>query len=127
MQGIDRMNAASLARMRRELAVAARARTTVTYGQLMNKHRLSRGGPLTRAIEEVDREEYRRGSPGFAAIIVRKDTGFPGGGFFVDEKLPRDLVRKKERSTDPRLSAREKRYVKRQQERIWTYYRARHD
>ena len=108
--------------LRRELIKAARARGTLTYGELMKLLGISRGRPLFDAIVEVDRAEYARGAPGFAAIIVRKDTGFPGGGFFCDDGLPPDLRRPFSRANDPKLSASELNYVKEAQKRIWEYY-----
>ncbi|MDG6983162.1 MAG: hypothetical protein JRN28_01190 [Nitrososphaerota archaeon] len=83
---------------------------------------ISRGHPLFEAIAAVDRAEYARGAPGFAAIIVRKDTGFPGGGFFCDDGLPPSLRRPFSRASDPTLSAAEMNYVKGAQKKIWDYY-----
>jgi hypothetical protein len=108
--------------MHEELLRAARRRTTVTYGRLMKSFHLSRGRRLSHEISEVDRLEREKGAPGFAAIIVRKDTGYPGGGYFCDDDLPVALRRAASRSTDPKLSASEKEYVGEQQERIWKYY-----
>lgn len=108
--------------LRKELVNAARARSTFTYGRLMKLLGVSRGRPLFDAISAVDRAEQARGAPGFAAMIVRKDTGYPGGGFFCDDKLPPELRRPYERASDPRLSAAEMNYVKELQKRIWDYY-----
>ncbi len=108
--------------MREELLDAARAHRTVLYGQLMKHYRLSRGRALSRAIGLIDRRECDEGAPGFAAIIVRKDTGLPGGGSFLDLDLPSDLVRSPDRRNDPRLSRKEQNYVRVQQHRIWRYY-----
>ena len=108
--------------LRKELVRAARERGTLTYGQLMKIMRISRGSPLFNAIVAVDRAEYAKGAPGFAAIIVRKDTGFPGGGFFCDANLPSPLRRPYERASDPKLSAAELNYVKESQRKIWDYY-----
>jgi len=95
----------------------------MTYGELMRRHQLSRGRPLTKAIGEIDSRELAQGAPGFAAIVVRKDTGFPGGGYFCDDELPPHLRRSKERRTDPRLSSAEKDHILRQQKKIWNHYR----
>ncbi|MDG6952788.1 MAG: hypothetical protein JRN55_00420 [Nitrososphaerota archaeon] len=111
-----------LGELRRELVRAAGSRGTLAYGQLMKIMGVSRGKALFDAIVAVDREEYARGAPGFAAIIVRKDTGFPGGGFFCDDELPQSLRRPYSRASDPRLSAAEMNYVKEAQKRIWDYY-----
>ncbi len=108
--------------LREELIRAARARGTLTYGQLMKIMGVSRGRPLWEAIVAVDKAEYAKGAPGFAAIIVRKDTGFPGGGFFCDDDLPPQLRRPFERASDPKLSAAEMNYVKEAQRKVWDYY-----
>jgi hypothetical protein len=108
--------------LRSELVRAAKARGTLTYGALMKIMDVSRGRPLWEAIVEVDKAEYARGAPGFAAIIVRKDTGYPGGGFFCDDGLPPSLRRPFEKANDPRLSAAEMNYVKDAQRKIWDYY-----
>src|SRR5574340_1530004 len=79
--------------LRLELVKAARAHGTMTYGQLMKILGVSRGRPLFEAIVEVGKAESAKGAPGFAAIIVRRDTGFPGGGFFCDDDLPASLRR----------------------------------
>ena len=108
--------------MKIDLLKAARAKSKVTYGELMKRYHLSRGRPLIRAIGQIDRLEYERGAPGFAAIIVRRDTGFPGGGYFCDDDLPPELRRISKSRTDPRLTLAEKDYVIEQQKRIWTHY-----
>lgn len=122
---LTRKTSMLLKEMRDELLRAALARKTVTYGYLMNKFGLARGSSgetVVGVLDEIDRAESRAGAPGFAAIVVRKDTGFPGGGFFCWAGLPAELRRPPERSNDSRLSLPEKEYVRRQQERIWTYY-----
>jgi hypothetical protein len=108
--------------LRQELVRAAKAHGTLTYGELMKIMGISRGRPLFDAIVAVDRDEYSKGAPGFAAIIVRKDTGFPGGGFFCDDDLPPSLRRPFSRASDPKLSAAEMNYVKEAQKKIWVYY-----
>ena len=117
-----RMQDPSIEDLRKELLRAARARGTLTYGELMRILGISRGRPLFEAISAVDRDEYRKGAPGFAAIIVRKDTGFPGGGFFCDDGLPLSLRRPYSGANDPKLSAAEMNYVKEEQKKIWDYY-----
>ncbi|HVC26523.1 MAG TPA: hypothetical protein VND40_00025 [Nitrososphaerales archaeon] len=100
----------------------------MTYGSLMRKFRLSRGAAggkgVVDVVGEVDRREAQGGAPGFAAIVVRKDTGYPGGGFFCWEGVPPALRRAKREGSNPRLTDAEKRYVRRLQEEVWGYYRA---
>ncbi|HEV2138442.1 MAG TPA: hypothetical protein VGR53_06340 [Nitrososphaerales archaeon] len=112
----------TLTKMRIDLLKAARAKSKVTYGELMKRYHLSRGRPLIQAIGQIDMLEYERGAPGFAAIIVRRDTGFPGGGYFCDDGLPPGLRRNSRSRNDPRLTLAEKDYVLEQQERIWAHY-----
>jgi hypothetical protein len=116
------MQDSAIETLRQELVRVATARGTLTYGELMRILGISRGPPLFEAISTVDKAEYARGAPGFAAIIVRKDTGFPGGGFFCDNDLPPSLRRPFSRANDPKLSAAEMNYVKEAQRKIWDYY-----
>jgi len=108
--------------MRKILLSAAGRGETVTYGKLMRTFGLSRGKALSGMIGEVDRREYATGAPGFAAIVVRKDTGYPGGGYFCDDTLPPQLRRPKSRANDPVLTTVERDHIKRQQKRIWEHY-----
>lgn len=109
--------------IRKTLLRAACRGETVTYGTLMRRFGLSRGKALTGMIAKVDRREYACGAPGFAAIIVRKDTGYPGGGYFCDDSLPPKLRRPGSRASDPRLSEGERSHISRQRAEIWGYYR----
>jgi hypothetical protein len=113
--------------VRRELLKAASHQRTVTYGSLMRKFRLSRGAPggngVVGVVGEVDRREAQKGAPGFAAIVVRKDTGYPGGGFFCWDGVPSALRRPQREGSNPRLSGAEKKYIRKLQEEIWEYYK----
>lgn len=111
--------------MRAFLLRAARGGRTVNYGRLMKRYGLSRGRALSLAIGDVDRAEQAMGAPGFAPIIVRKDTGFPGGGYFCDDELPEVLRRPRRRASDPRLSPAEADYLRDQQRRTWAHYAGR--
>ena len=52
-----------------------------------------------------------------AAIVVRKDTGYPGGGFFCWDGVPPALRRARREGSNPRLSDAEKRHVRKFQRR----------
>ena len=108
--------------MRKELARAAGRGSTVTYGHLMKVCRLPRGRRFSEVLGAVDVAEQMKGAPGFAAIVVRRDTNFPGGGYFCDDELPPSLRRPRTRSGDPRLSSTEKDHISRRQEVIWRFY-----
>ena len=112
--------------VRIELLKAAVERKTVTYGYLMQKFGLSHGsaegGTVVGMFGEIDRLEHRKGAPGFAAIVVRKDTGYPGGGFFCWDDVPTELRRPNGLGNNYSLSEAEKSYVRNEQEKIWQYY-----
>lgn len=113
--------------MRAELLKAAAEGRTVTYGYLMQKFELSRGSTdgetVVGMLGRIDRLEHQDGAPGFAAIVVRKDTGYPGGGFFCWDEVPAGLRRPTGSGNKPQLSEAERNYVRGEQERIWRYYR----
>jgi hypothetical protein len=109
-------------KLRAELLKAAHERRTLTYGYLMKRFSLSRGRVIPGLLGEIDRAEHEPGSPGLAPLVVRKDTHFPGGGFFCDEDLPPSLRRARSRSTDPILTPDEEAYVKSRQVAIWSHY-----
>lgn len=115
----------SVEEIRKTLLDAASNRRTVTYGELMARFGLARGESgktVVGMLGEVDRVEHGAGAPGFAAIVVRKDTGYPGGGFFCWDDIPAEIRRPPERCNDPKLSHAEKAYIRRLQENIWAYY-----
>jgi len=116
--------------LRQELIRTAAEGKTVTYGYLMKKFGVSRGSSegdtIVGSIDEIDKREYLAGAPGFGAIVVRKDTGYPGGGFFCWDSIPPELRRSKDQGNNPRLSQTEKRYIKQEQEKIWRYYQSRY-
>lgn len=119
-----------LEEMRQELIRAAMEERTVTYGYLMKKFGLSRGRQAGESVVgtlgEIDRHEIKKDAPGFAAIVVRQDTGFPGGGFFCWDDIPQGLRRPRDECQNPQLSDAEKKYVRVEQQRIWGYYRSHH-
>ena len=111
--------------IRKVLLEAASARKTVTYGRLMELFGLVRGEAgrsVVGMLGDIDRKETREGAPGFAAIVVRKDTGYPGGGFFCWDDVPAELRRPADKCQDPKLSQAEKAYVRKLQQKIWEYY-----
>jgi hypothetical protein len=117
--------------LRAELLKAALERRTVTYGYLMQKFNVSRGSQAGKTVvsllDEIDKVEHAKAAPGFAALVVRKDTGFPGGGFFCWEGIPANLRRPWEKSQDPKLSESERKYIIAEQEHIWAYYAEHHE
>jgi hypothetical protein len=116
----------TLEEMREELIRAAAERRTLTYGYLMERFKMSRGSSsgetVVGSLAEIDRREHAAGAPGFAAIVVRKDTGYPGGGFFTWEGLPQGLRRPHSEGQNPVLTEAERRYVDGERDHIWAYY-----
>jgi hypothetical protein len=116
--------------VRDALIEVARKRKTITYGYLMKKFRISRGHPrgsgIAGVIGKISGYENERGAPGFGAIVVRKDTGYPGGGYFCYDDLPGGLRRARSQSANPKLSRAEKEYIDAERETIWNYYQNRY-
>ena len=116
--------------MRQELIKAAAERRTVTYGYLMGKFGISHGSApgdtVVGLLAQIDDQEHSTGAPGFAAIVVRKDTGYPGGGFFTWDGLPEGLRRPSGEGQNPVLTDAEKEYMNEEREKIWAYYGGRH-
>jgi hypothetical protein len=115
--------------MRRVLRDAAVQRNTVTYGHLMGKFGLSRGSgrgkTVVGALTEIDREERAAGAPGFAALVVRKDSGYPGGGFFEGVRR-KGATRRGAGGRRKGLTDAEMAYADKERERVWSYYRRRY-
>lgn len=99
----------------------------MTYGYLMERFGLTRGRGergVVRVLGEIQAVQAAANAPGLAPIVARKDTGYPGGGFFCWRGVPASIRRPRSRGTDPRLSEAEKRYVSRLRERVWRFYGA---
>jgi hypothetical protein len=75
------------AEVRTLLIEAARARTALTYGALLNilGHTFTR--PLMRqlckVLDAIDQDGRAAGEPGLAVLVVRQSDGLPGQGWFV--------------------------------------------
>ncbi len=77
---------------------AASSRTTVTYGEAARvafEGRFSaRSGALMDLLAEVDSDQEASKGVMIASLVVRKDTGMPGEGYFAfaAEELGRDVT-----------------------------------
>ena len=77
----------SVEALRQELRKAARAGRLVCYGEIasllgMDVRSPQRRGKLARLLKEVCALEVGEGRPMLGSLVVRKDTGMPGAGFF---------------------------------------------
>jgi hypothetical protein len=93
--GIGRADwSAVIVEMRAILVGCARARHTITYSELtrqLTTARVHYHSPwLTRLLEALGREEAAAQRPILAALVVTKQTGMPGGGYF--EMTARDSL-----------------------------------
>jgi hypothetical protein len=74
--------------MRAILIGTARQCATITYSELASliqtAHIHHRAPLFYRLLSDVDRDETDAGRPSLAALVVRKDSGIPGGGFYAD-------------------------------------------
>lgn len=71
-----------------KLARIAREHRLVAYSELMNE--FGGRGFIGQVLDEINRREHARGRPLLSAIVVQKDTGEPGPGFWhlVSELFP---------------------------------------
>jgi hypothetical protein len=76
---------------------AATSQTTVTYGEAarvaFHGRFSARSGALMDLLGEVDSEQEAARGVMIASLVVRKDTGMPGEGYFAfaDDELGRDV------------------------------------
>ncbi len=103
-------------RMTSLLAGLAAERVTITYGDIAREifgDRLSaRSGGLYKMLYEVCAEQDARHGTMLASLVVRKDTGIPGKGYFANAALlGRDV-------TDPEA------YWRSEVEKIWRVWGA---
>jgi hypothetical protein len=77
---------AAKAEMRAILIQLARARQTITYGELAAEMRAASIHPysyaMTNMLDELGRDNEAEGKPTLATLVVRKADGRPGPGFF---------------------------------------------
>ena len=73
--------------VRIHLVAAAKAGTSLSYGELLERLGYSFSRPKMRALcailGTVDDEAARRGEPELAALVVRQSDGLPGQGWWV--------------------------------------------
>jgi hypothetical protein len=66
---------------RAHLAEIARQKRTVNYSDIMNE--FGGRGHIGKVLDEVNRREHAKGHPMLSALVVQKDTGRPGDGFWT--------------------------------------------
>lgn len=88
----DADRAALKEEMRTLMIEAARARETMTYAELCMRLQTARvhyhSSFLVHMLDEIGREEMAAGRGALPAVVVRKDSGIPGGGYFRETAHP---------------------------------------
>jgi hypothetical protein len=73
--------------MRSILIGMARLCSTITYSELASlietAHMHHRAPLFHKLIRDMDADETAEGRPSLAALVVRKDSGIPGDGFYA--------------------------------------------
>lgn len=125
--------------VRRKLIQVAKSGKTVTYGELMRKFHVSRGGRtpgigIGYVVGTISEYEDSKGRPLLSAIVVRSGSvrricphGSPGGGFFGLPAIPAELRRPEPERSNPVLTDGELRFVRVEQDKIWRYWRTHED
>ena len=81
----DVERSAVLKEMRDVMIEQAKLRQTITYGDLalrLSVYLAPRSFVFSQLLREIGREEDAAGRGSLPAVVVRKSTGIPGGGYF---------------------------------------------
>lgn len=107
----------------RLIVKAAKQGRIITYGEIMRKCRIPRGQPthngkaIGDVVGRISEWTWENWGVYLSAIVVHKNTGYPGGGFFGLPGIPGEFARDEAGWADQRLTADEKAFLgKRQQE-----------
>ncbi len=77
--------------MRGIMIATARARSTITYSELAAELQTARvhyhSFLMARLLDEIGGAEIAAGRGVLAAVVVRKSSGMPGGGYFRESAL----------------------------------------
>lgn len=77
--------------MRAIMIATARARSTMTYSELAVELQTARvhyhSFLMAKLLNEIGSEEIQAGRGVLPAVVVRKSTGIPGGGYFRESAL----------------------------------------
>ena len=115
----------------RLIVESAKKGRTITYGEIMRKCGIPRGQPTHngKAIGDVVGRisEWTRENWGIylSAIVVHKDTGYPGGGFFGLSGIPAEFARDEAGWDDRRLTADERSFLSKRQQEVLTWAKRR--
>ncbi len=100
-----------------KLREVARTHRLITYGEVAEvigldwQKNFGKCRQIPRVLEKICTTENEHGRPMLSAVVVRKDAGIPGAGFFV---VASDL--KRFRGTDT------KSFWQSERDRVWDYW-----
>jgi len=83
--------------IREMLIQVARQNNTISYSEVGEAVELDMANPgerskLANTLDQINREEHELGRPLLSAVVVQKESGHPGTGFF---ELARELGKQK--------------------------------
>lgn len=110
---------------------SARRGRAITYGEIMRVCHVPRGQLIHngKAVGDVVGEisEWTWDTWGIylSAIVVRKNTAYPGGGFFGLKGIPTTFARGEEGWSDRRLTADEKGFLRKRQQEVFAWAKRR--
>jgi hypothetical protein len=106
---------------------AAQKERTVGYGPIMRACGIPRGQAVDNGkaigniVGVISEWTFERWGVYLSSIVVHKDTGYPGGGFFGLPGMPSRFRRDSSRWTDQALSADEKAFIDKRQEDVFKW------
>jgi hypothetical protein len=110
---------------------SARLGRPITYGEIMRKCHVPRGQPVRngKAIGDVvgliSEWTWERWGVYLSAIVVHKNSAYPGGGFFGLPGIPAKLARDEAGWADQRLTADEKIFLRSSQREVFAWAKRR--
>jgi hypothetical protein len=117
--------------IRKRLIEVAKKGSKISYKELMDEFCLARGGhPSAKnrvgdVVGDISNFEHSNGRPLISSVVVHKNNGYPGSGFFGLDGIPEQL-RRTEKSFKNPLSLDDKKFVQEEQKRVWDWWK-KHD
>jgi hypothetical protein len=115
----------------RLIVESAKRGRTITYGEIMRKCRIPRGQPthngkaIGDVVGRISEWTWETSGIYLSAIVVHKDTGYPGGGFFGLSGIPAKFARDEAGWGDRRLTPGEKSFLSKRQQEVLTWAKRR--
>ena len=103
------------------LVALAKDGRTVTYSILQSDLHLPRQD-TGEILGEVSNREHKDGRPRLSALVVRKDTGLPGVGFFGLDGVPPQIRWPQEKEVSAEVTEKRASFALEERKRVFDYW-----